>query len=607
MHFDERNISFFCQHTIKIASMKNKIFLSLLLVIAILSITIGSNFLPLWAWTITLLFSLMLFFLIIYKIYENDKKSTETFRTEILNVVGEQSEKILCNIEQGKRDTLHMLGKVQDEISCAISASCESLTKMIDSKFEETSKEMLKQESLLTTVFSEQLHYLEGFKETVLNNAKVSSDQLKDISGKISSESQSLISSINSSNAEMRKHLGDVQVQLTENLNHHFEDLRTTTGDSLTIIKDCSAKQYDSVMQQFRNLSEKSIELNNVVIQSVSTASEKSEKLVTDIASKVVECEKEQERSYTELKDMLNGKTTRLQETFVATVSATKDSIVDEIKKVDDSHNKTLTHLSGEFASKLEVSQHSIEHSVTEITNRVDAIKESNEDLKVQSRELFSIVKNSIDESNNATEVFLDEVKGHSIQTNQLLSAIQIKVENVESGVSAMSCKNEEQTITESVKNIIAELKKELMSSLSTVNDRILDTQIAQEKANDELWKLQELLRILSLPAISHSIGNGDLSSNRLESIVDPETHNEVLNQYDGDKLAKSSMKDTNGHLIYEIEYKAGAVARTRNYDSEGKLNIEQTFFENGQVHYRTEYTSAGKKTTEFDINGNKK
>ena len=66
-------------------------------------------------------------------------------------------------------------------------------------------------------------------------------------------------------------------------------------------------------------------------------------------------------------------------------------------------------------------------------------------------------------------------------------------------------------------------------------------------------------------------------------------------------------MKDTNGHLIYEIEYKAGAVARTRNYDSEGKLNIEQTFFENGQVHYRTEYTSAGKKTTEFDINGNKK
>ena len=66
-------------------------------------------------------------------------------------------------------------------------------------------------------------------------------------------------------------------------------------------------------------------------------------------------------------------------------------------------------------------------------------------------------------------------------------------------------------------------------------------------------------------------------------------------------------MKDSKGHTIYEVEYTKGKIVRSRNYDGKDKMTIEQTFYDNGQVRYRNEYTSKGKVTTEFDINGKKK
>jgi hypothetical protein len=80
-----------------------------------------------------------------------------------------------------------------------------------------------------------------------------------------------------------------------------------------------------------------------------------------------------------------------------------------------------------------------------------------------------------------------------------------------------------------------------------------------------------------------------------------------VINQYKDGNVVKSTMKDSKGHTIYEVEYSKGKILRTRNYDSKAKMTIEQTFYDNGQVHYRNEYTSKGKITTEFDINGKKK
>ena len=56
-----------------------------------------------------------------------------------------------------------------------------------------------------------------------------------------------------------------------------------------------------------------------------------------------------------------------------------------------------------------------------------------------------------------------------------------------------------------------------------------------------------------------------------------------------------------------ELEYVNERIVRSRNFNNKGQLNVEQTFYANGQVHYRNEYTPNGRITTEFDFNGKKK
>ena len=168
-----------------------------------------------------------------------------------------------------------------------------------------------------------------------------------------------------------------------------------------------------------------------------------------------------------------------------------------------------------------------------------------------------------------------------------------------------------------------------MKSNVSDINEELLETQIKQESTNDQLNKLQTLLRNISkdiasplslekpipkqpeekkkLTPVLSTPSKQESNPNRTETIVDSQTNNIVLNQFVGGKLAKSTMKDVKGHLLYELEYKNGQIARSRNYDIKGNMNIEQTFYDNGQVHFRNEITENGKITTEFDRNGNKK
>lgn len=98
-----------------------------------------------------------------------------------------------------------------------------------------------------------------------------------------------------------------------------------------------------------------------------------------------------------------------------------------------------------------------------------------------------------------------------------------------------------------------------------------------------------------------------DISKKRTEKIYDIETGYTVINQFKNDKLIKSTMNDSSGTIIYETVYLNEKIVRSRNYDKKGNLDLEQTYYDNGQVHYRKEFTLSGKKITEFDINGKKK
>lgn len=134
--------------------------------------------------------------------------------------------------------------------------------------------------------------------------------------------------------------------------------------------------------------------------------------------------------------------------------------------------------------------------------------------------------------------------------------------------------------------DISKKTKKTLSLSKNIVKDKLADKKALQTSQD----------RVLVKP-----------NPNRQETILDSESGNLVLNSYKDNLLVKSIMKDKHGHVIFEMEYAHGNLVRSKNYDDKGNVNIEQTYYDNGQVHFRNEFTKKGKVSTEFDNNGKRK
>ena len=293
------------------------------------------------------------------------------------------------------------------------------------------------------------------------------------------------------------------------------------------------------------------------------------------------------------------------------------DVITGRVLKISQS----IDNVSKISNDNVEIIVKSIKEGKTSLSNKVDSLEKQtmvlSTDLKVMN-EVDSKIKDS-----------LKSIQEQCSSMQRGLTGVQIQSNNVEKTLNSFVSKNTNDKIIEAIRRLIDNLHKELKSNVSDINEELLETQIKQESTNDQLNKLQTLLRNISkdiasplslekpipkqpeekkkLTPVLSTPSKQESNPNRTETIVDSQTNNIVLNQFVGGKLAKSTMKDVKGHLLYELEYKNGQIARSRNYDIKGNMNIEQTFYDNGQVHFRNEITENGKITTEFDRNGNKK
>jgi YD repeat-containing protein len=291
--------------------------------------------------------------------------------------------------------------------------------------------------------------------------------------------------------------------------------------------------------------------------------------------------------------------------------------------------------------------------AVTSLSENLDLVKQSTfksleflEKNKQNMGDLFNKIialqshntgiSSSINNALASKESILKALNEKSAVLQKEINKTYFQAQNLENLISRVPTKNKE--IVESIKAVIrTEIKSLISNSVSELNDEILSSQIVQESVNNELSKLQILLRTILKSFDNYSellkdqtiknLGTGsqvadrtklgpskspvqsllNKEPNRTETIVDDESGNVVLYHYKNGDLIKTTMKDKQNRTIYELEYINGRIQRSKNYDTNGKLSIEQTFHNNGQVHYRIEYTKKGKITSEFDNNGNKK
>lgn len=518
-----------------------------------------------------------------------------------------------------------------DELSLQDDVAYKTISKTLDS--------VLQMDALIKTAVAEHYGHLvekiEMYSNSLLGTiTKNSSETTAILTGKVDElcnfaghKSGELLESIKQSESNV---CGKVETNLE------------TAVNSFNTICDVIKKQYDTAVELV-------LHANN------------------DYSDKVQEAIVEFSKQYEHIENVLIVTQKKLGENALYMQHALSDvskDVADSLKKeaaniIDVNTTKVYSGVSQILQSVSESSKTGCEElmkvsvSVEQVSKNLINKLNSIEKQRVQ---YATSIEQKLNQQRLSTDKKLQTIEENNGFLNKCLVNINQTSQDVKEAIRKLSEKNDVDVIVGAVKALIAELSLEIKGNVSDIENQVLDAQVGQEGINNELKNLQVLLRTLLASkeknpndnveensmtkerhvssdiskktkktlSLSKNIVKDKLADkkalqtsqdrvlvkpnpNRQETILDSESGNLVLNSYKDNLLVKSIMKDKHGHVIFEMEYAHGNLVRSKNYDDKGNVNIEQTYYDNGQVHFRNEFTKKGKVSTEFDNNGKRK
>ena len=678
--------------------MKFKIIIiTLLIIVAVFNLTLGLEYLPILAYVLIEFVSIILLVYVSVRMFSDNnmvinqelKKITETIST-----ISEQSKaqlenntsKLLDSLSNNQEQVLQQLTHSEETLSKNIESSKSQINETVSHTYNLVQKEFSKQTELVGTLQQNTIELFNGLSKDIISlnesSRKQAIENANELKRTLASNTEHLSTVVNdslktiqestfSSSEQLKQQIAQICDTIQESITTSASDLAVKTDALTETLKTTNDEIQAKVEGASNGMSQLISEGIGAITTSVSTGIDGARQASSESAEQIMSANKENSASILQKVEDVMQHSIAIQESI--TTSAT------DLAVKADALNETLKTTNDEIQAKVEGASNGMSQLISEgigaittsvstgidgarqassesaeqimsankensasILQKVDELILQGATIEKQNNTISSLIVDSVKESDKATEMFMSGLQDQYQTINKGLTSVQLKTENIENSVLHISEKEFNKKIVDSIQSLILELRTDIKNSISDINNKFLDTQIAQETINSELEKLQVLLRTVLnsfenktekivkqvatesnkqvkpssstpsiLPNVSRSVEQNVKSHqpdpNRTESIVDSETKNIVVNQYKDGNVVKSTMKDSKGHTIYEVEYSKGKIVRTRNYDSKGKLTIEQTFYDNGQVHYRNEYTSKGKVTTEFDINGKKK
>ena len=573
--------------------------ITFLLLVAIFNATIGFGSLPLWAYVLIEFVSIILLVYVSVKMFSDNNTVINQEIKKLTETISAISEKSKAQLENNTSKLLDSLSTNQEQVLQKLTHSEETMNKNIENSTSQINETLSHTYDLVQKEFTKQIGLVGALQQ---NTTELFNGLSKDII---------------SWNESSRKQVIENTNELKRTLASNTEHLSTVVNNSLKTIQESTFSSSDQLKQQIAQICD-------AIQESINTS-------VSDLAAKSDALNETLKTTNDEIQAKVESASNGMSQLIMEGIGAITTSVSTGIDGARQASSESAEQIMS--ANK--------ENSAS-ILQKVDELIVQGATIEKQNNTISSLIVDSVKESDKATEMFMSGLQDQYQTINKGLTSVQLKAENIENSILHISEKEFNKKIVDSIQSLILELRTDIRNSISDINNEFLDTQIAQEVTNSELEKLQVLLRtVLSsfenktekivkqvatesnkqaklssstpsiLPNVSRSVEQNvkthQPDPNRTESIVDSETKNIVVNQYKDGIVVKSTMKDSKGHTIYEVEYSKGKIVRTRNYDSKSKLTIEQTFYDNGQVHYRNEYTSKGKVTTEFDINGKKK
>ena len=628
--------------------MKTKILILVLLVgLLVIVATIGKTYMPEWVLTLSVLAALMCVTYFTLLLYSKGKSYFEgKFNT------------LHSNIEESKNElTTELVNLIIDKHNSLlqlVSNSVDSLNKESARRTVSMVEQFAAQTAEIEKNFKNEAEFINTLSETInslsvqmLSKISADSDKLE----KLLSQTSDLL---NKESENTRKLIAETTTSISSLLNTQKEEAENTIVTSTTSIVTKIQEHSDSFSSTISLLSNK-LESTKEQIREMRLAVNDVDAQYTNLILKLGSTQEYLEQSSEKLNENITTSIINVKESIVSETTKNTKSISDIITSEVSKISQNIDNSSKICNDNVKTIIESIAEGNTSLSNKVDS-------LEKQVIALSSDLKN-MDEADFKIENYLESIQEQCSSVQKGLAGVQIQSSNVEKALNSFVSQNANDKIIKSIKILIDNLQKESKSGVSDINEELLEIQIKQDSTNEQLNKLHTLLR--NIPAPSSSTQSNVIEQtattqtntptkpnelivtntpktpisplpivkpvqkqpevkkelipilptpikqepnpNRTETIVDSQTNNIVLNQFVDGKLAKSIMKDVKGHLLYELEYKNGQIAKSRNYDIKGNMNIEQIYYDNGQVHFRNEITRNGKITTEFDRNGNKK
>ena len=658
------------------------------ILIAIFNVVFGQNCLPMWAFLVIEIVSVLCaVYFLLYGINKEQKKlenrisdlndSLNIMANDIKLLINDRTTEIFDNLLLYKNILSNDIQNSEDKLAALLHKDTELVKEEIKdtnncllNKISEQSEQIAKTSDLINSNIKEVSLYVKDqftnqtdlIKETINNQVDRVNIRINDSASEIISKTENLTGDLVCKTEEIKS-------QIIENDNNLSELVNSSTNSMTQSILDIS-KKTDLIKETINTQVDRiDIRINDSASEIIS----KTENLTGDLVCKTEEIKSQIIENDNNLSELVNSSTNSMTQSILDMSKKTdliKETINTQVDKIDirinDSASEIISkteNLTGDLVCKTEeiksqiIENHNnfnklisagiekmsqqnidihnrIELKGSEIFNCIDSLNEEFKqvdseikskvsetennlselvnssknyisqsilNIEKQNLETFNLINDSIQESDKSTEEFLANMQKQYELLNIGISEIGAKTDNIRDEI------NNNNSIINSVKTLISTFSLDIKNVSDDINKKLLENKYTIESNINELNNLQILLR--TLLKLFEENTNKKLNNNqeRVEKIIDDETKNIVYVYYSNGNIVKSIMNDSENRKLYELEYSNGVIVRSKNYDLDGKLTIEQTFYKDGQVHFRNEYTSKGKIVTEFDVNGKKK
>ena len=534
---------------------------SLFILISIFNIEMGNHYMSLWLQIIIEIISVFITVYSLLYFISNSKKEIESQILSLKDIFSKNFEEIKSlNIRQ-KIEIVDILNTYSKDILKQIYDTNERLSVVISSESNQIKDQLSSSEKVITkaveTCTNSAFTTLAGLIE---NLNKVSHDRVEslrqlskeqhevllqrvdgislqgeviqknicssvsDLSSKSDAlgESITLVSNgineqLTSSEAKMSELIITSLNTLGTSLDASIDTAKNISNDGVESLRQLSKEQYEVLLQRVDGVSQQGEVIQKNICSSVSDLSSKSDALGESITLV--------SNGINEQLTSSEAKMSELIITSLNTLGTSLDASIDTAKNISNDGVESLRQLSKEQYEVLlqrvdgvsqqgEVIQKNICSSVSDLSSKSDALGESitlvsnsiNEHISSTDKKMLSIEKqnSSIVEHITAKEkdcsiskAILSDIKNQYEVLNKNVTSIQFKAQSIEESVNLLSEDKLDSKIIDSIGTLISEFQATYKSSVSDVNNTLLDTQIAQEATTNELEKLQILLRTL--------------------------------------------------------------------------------------------------------------